>query len=438
MKRFEGKKLLLLGSNVGTLDILRYAKANGAFTIVADNLPVEKSFGKQHSDDHILISTADFIGLEEYIRENKVDGVFAGISEFNLLKAMELCQHFGFPFYCTREQWDLIEDKEHFRSLCHEFQVPCPETYFVGSVVSEDVLNSIRFPVIVKPVDSSASVGVAICRDLEALQNAIFEALHHSEKGRLIIEEYFEGEEFTAHYTIVDGKASLSCIDNRVPVAVHTGDVTTIPIARIYPSVFIDEYIEQVNDKMINLCESLKIDTGVLFVQGLYNCQSNAFSIFEAGLRCAGEAPYRIIEKVSGVSFMNNLVDFSLLGKVHEGAVKKTDPLMGGKSCCVISFVSRGGAVYRISGFEETRKNVPSIVDCECRYHEGDVTPSGNTLRQIMLRFVLVCNSDEQMIHDVEMINNGIQVLDDKGKDICCRFDVKTYMNDRKKKMKVS
>ena len=39
MKKFEGKKLLLLGSNVGTLDLIRYAKEHGAITIVADYLP---------------------------------------------------------------------------------------------------------------------------------------------------------------------------------------------------------------------------------------------------------------------------------------------------------------------------------------------------------------------------------------------------------------
>ena len=85
---FSCKKLLLLGSNLGTLDIIRYAKAHGAITVVADYLPVEKSLGKQFADESVLISTADIEGLKKYIKENRVDGVFAGISEFNLMKAM--------------------------------------------------------------------------------------------------------------------------------------------------------------------------------------------------------------------------------------------------------------------------------------------------------------------------------------------------------------
>lgn len=427
MKKFEGKKFLLLGSNVGTLELLSYARNNGAYTIVADNLPKNKSIGKQYSDSNVLISTGDLEQLKYYIKEEKIDGVFAGVSEFNMLKAMELCQHFGFPFYCNREQWDLIENKESFRKLCIEHNVPCPKTYYMGSKPDEALNNTSKYPVILKPVDSSSSIGISICKDRKSLEEAIPEALNNSEKGRIIIEDFFEGEEFSAHYTIVNGLVSLSCIDNRVPVAVHSGDVTTIPVARVYPSTFINEYIDQVNDKVINLCKSLELKAGVLFIQGLYNKDNNEFSIFEAGLRCAGEAPYRIIEKVNGVNFMNLFVDYALLGKIEEYDIKKEDPYLKGKVCCVTSFVSKGGRVEKIIGYDDIQQAVPSIISKECRYQEGDETPNGNTLRQILLRFVLVCDSKEQLIENVNRINKTIKVLDSNGNDLCRTFDIRKY-----------
>lgn len=427
MKKFEGKKLLLLGSNVGTVDMILYAKSNGAYTIVADNLPVSKSIGKQFSDGSVLISTGDIDSLKKYIEENNISGIFAGVSEFNLLRAMELCHLFGFPFYCSKEQWEQVESKDSFRRLCIQYGVPCPKTYFSGSEVPQEVIDAIVYPVIVKPVDSSSSIGITICRNQTSLLDSIPEALQNSECGRLIIEEFFEGEEFSAHYTIVNGNVSLSCIDNRVPVAVHTGDVTTIPVARIYPSSFIVEYIAQVNDRMVTLCKSLGLKSGVLFVQGLYNRKRNKFSIFEAGLRCAGEAPYRILNKVNGINFMNNLVDYALLGAVQGVDITKDDPFLKGKVCCVASFVSRGGTIDRIIGYKEAIDKVHSIVDSECRYHEGDTIPMGNTLRQIMMRFVLVCDNVEQIIGDIETINKSVKVLDKNGDDMCLRFDARNY-----------
>lgn len=428
MKKFLGKKLLFLGSNVGTIDMIRYAKENGAYTIVADYLPIEKSLGKQYADSHVQISTGDMEGLKTFVKNEGVDGVLAGVSEFNLLNAMSLCEYFRLPFYCSKEQWNKIENKEHFRKLCVEYDVPCPRTFFVGDTFTTENLLNISYPVIVKPVDGSSSIGITICRSERVLLNAIDEAKSNSMEGKVIIEEFAEGKEFTAHYTIANGHVSLSCIDNRVPVAIHKGDVTTIPVARIYPSTYIDEYIKQVNPKMIRLCQSLGMNTGILFVQGLYNEEKNTFYIFEAGLRCAGEAPYRIIERVNCLSFMNNIVDYSLLGKSADYDFSKEDPYLGGKVCCVTSFVSKGGKIGRIINYEKTAKALRSIVDSECRYQEGDETPNGNTLRQIVIRFVLICDSKDQMINDIDYINNSVKVLDVNGNDMCLTFNARSFL----------
>lgn len=421
------KKLLVLGSNVGTLDIIRYAKRRGVHTIVADNLPVERSFGKQYADDNVLISTGDLDRLEDYIRKEGVSAVLAGISEFNLLNAMELCRRMGFPFYCSREQWDIVENKERFRTLCERFDVPCPRTQYVGFLPCENVLQGIRVPVIVKPVDSSASIGITICRDREILKEAVSLACNNSSVKRVIIEDFIEGQEFSAHYTISNGEAVLSSIDNRIPVRVHEGDVTSIPVARVYPSSFIEEYLEQVNPQLIRLCSSLELDTGVLFVQGIHS-ETDGFHIFEAGLRCAGEAPYRILERVNGTSFMERLVAFSLGEQVKDVDVGKEDPFLNGKHCCVTSFVSKGGRISQISGYEDITAKVPSIVDKECRYHEGDLTPSGDTLRQIVMRFVLVCNTRDQLMEDIKTINHSIRILDGEGKDLCVFFDPQSFL----------
>ena len=82
---FNGKTLLVLGSNVGSVEIVHYARAHGAHTIVADYFEPEKSAAKLVADEHALISTADVPQLEQLIKARHIDGVLAGISEFNLL-----------------------------------------------------------------------------------------------------------------------------------------------------------------------------------------------------------------------------------------------------------------------------------------------------------------------------------------------------------------
>lgn len=429
MMPFQDKKILLLGSNVGSVDIVKYAKKNGAYTIVADFLPSQKSIAKQFSDEDILVSTDDIDTLKKIIVEKGVDAIIAGVSEFNLLNAQKLAQYFDMPFYFNQEQWNVIENKGAFRSLCKKFDVPCPKTYYVGKRLSEEDFSKLRYPLIVKPVDASSSIGINVCRDERSLRNAQQIALEASKSGRIIVEEFFQGDEFSATYTITNGIVTLSMVDNRYPITLNEG-ATTIPVARVYPSTFIEEYIKQVNDRVVDLCKYLNINTGTLFVQGLYNTKINKFSIFEAGLRCAGEAPYRIIDYVNGVNFMHSLVDYSLLGKVIAFDVSKEDPFLKGKQCCVLSFVAKGGRINKIIGFHEVENSLKSIIATECRYKEGDMLPKTNTLRQIVLRFVLVCNSKEELARDIDYINEHVAVLDEKGDELCLKFDSKRLFNE--------
>ena len=115
-QKFTGKTLLVLGSNVGATEIVQYARENGAYTIVADYYPIERSKAKQVADEAALISTADTEALNKLIIEKRVDGVLAGVSESNLLKAMELSQKKGLRFYCNKMQWDSIEIKDNLEN----------------------------------------------------------------------------------------------------------------------------------------------------------------------------------------------------------------------------------------------------------------------------------------------------------------------------------
>lgn len=430
-KKFEGKTILVLGSNVSADDIVTYAKDNGAYTIVADYYPEERSKAKRAADEAFLISTADLDALEVLARERKVDAVFAGISEFNLLKAMELSERLGLPFYCSKSQWDAIESKESFRRLCNDYGVPCPHEYYHGSDL-EECINSIKkWPIVVKPVDGCSSQGVSFCDDEESLREAFPKALAVSSKKVAIVEEQVRGSEFTAHYTLHNGRATLSCVDNRYPVAVHEGVVTTVPVARIYPNLHLEDYIEQVNQPMVRLAESVGVEEGVLFIQGLHDESSNTYAVFEAGMRSAGEAPYRFLKDINGVNYLTNMVDAALLGETDFESGNE-DPYLKGRCAGVVSFVALGGrTVGSIEGLEEAVSATESVVDYESRYPVGTTTPDTDTLRQLMIRFVMECGNRDMMARDIAYLNDAVCALDDKGQNMVIRMDpLRVYGED--------
>ena len=415
--KFKGKTLLVLGSDVGAADMVVYARNNGAHTIVVDNSPYERYKAKREADEHALISTNDINALVKFGREKKVDGVVAGISEFNLLNAYEVSKQLGLPFLFSLEQWEKIEHKSQFRKMCTEFGVPCPKLFYTGKQVMSCEEELVTFPVMIKPVDASSSKGVFACNNYEELIRYQEEALKESKKGEIIIEELVEGIEFTAHYTIINNKATLACVDNRHSVKLREEDPTSIPIIRTYPFKHLEEYLCKVNEPMVQLCESIGLGNGILFVQGMFNEKSGKFYIFEAGLRSAGEAPYRFIKIVNGINAINILVDHVLLGTTEEDQ-ERDDPRLNGKICGIISFATRGGTVGRILGLEETIERLDSIVEYENRYPVGSTAPTGRTLRQLLMRFIVVCNDEIEMKDSIKYIYDHVEVLNSEGESM--------------------
>lgn len=121
----------------------------------------------------------------------------------------------------------------------------------------------------------------------------------------------------------------------------------------------------------------------------------------------------------------------NLLHIIHDHALsaavdydlKMEDPYMKGKCCGIISFIAKGGTVGRIDGLEEAVKRTPSVRQYENRYPIGFVTPDGDTLRQLMVRFVMICDSRKQMAEDIKYLNRHISVQNDKGEDMVIKMN---------------
>ena len=88
------KKFLILGTSVGSVDIVKYAKSKGVYTYVADYLVKDESAAKQVCDEDVMISTGDIDALTSFAREHLVNAVFAGVSEFNIESARKVSSPF--------------------------------------------------------------------------------------------------------------------------------------------------------------------------------------------------------------------------------------------------------------------------------------------------------------------------------------------------------
>lgn len=430
MGKFDGKIFLELGTNIGSVEIVKYAKSEGAYVIVTDYLPIEKSEAKQYANETAMISTQDFDKVVEFAQQKKVDGVFCGVNESNIRALNEITSRLNVPCYFTKEQWNLCQNKAEFKNLCQKFNVPVAKQYHVSSAFTAEELSAIKYPVIVKPVDLGGSKGIHICYNESQLIEGYRDAYEKSRSHEVIIEEYITGDEISATYTFINGDCKLSMLSQMYYNQEQQGMVP-LPEAYIYPSEHLSLYMEKINSNMIKMLKSTGYKNGSIFVTGI--ATGTEFAFFEAGLRMAGTVPYIFVSYINGINIMHLMTEYAINGTVEsQEELEKEDPTLKGNLCCLFSLLNAGGRIAKIEGLEKAKK-IPGVIWTTEQRHVGDYIKNDGTLGQINLRFYIVKKTVKEICDTIEKIRDVVKVTDENGNNMLLKSVSSEIMETRAK-----
>ena len=115
MDNLKGKRLLLLGSNVWRDIIKRFADEYGVTLMFAGN---NAGHLGEMVDEVYNVNSIDHEAMKGFIKSHDIDGVYMGGSELVISHACQYLYELGFPCYCSKEQWDYLQDKGRFKDLC--------------------------------------------------------------------------------------------------------------------------------------------------------------------------------------------------------------------------------------------------------------------------------------------------------------------------------
>lgn len=407
----RGKRLLLAGGTNCIREIREYARDNGIVLIAAGNIGYTAL--KQYADEQYDVDTSDVEAMAKLVKDARIDGIFAGGNETNIAAAIRVTEKCGLPYYCDMEQWNALMNKESFKSLCREYGIPVTGEYPVHTLEDlDDSEPEICYPVVVKPVDSCSSNGVFYCSSREELVPAAEKAASFSGVRRILVEEYAAGDEVCATYTICNGKITLSCLKVKYPVAEQEG-LRNLPAVYIYPSGYLDRYLEEVNDKVICMLKSLQLRFGTLFIQSIFT--GEGIRVFEAGFRPEGTSDFRYTDMENRVNHLHLLIEQALTGEVQDDPNSRDNPRFR-HVCCTFTLCARGGVAASVRGLEQLKDERIRMVDQF--HHEGDVIPYGQTLDQRMLRFYIRTDSAEEAARVIDKIQDTVTVCDGNGRSI--------------------
>lgn len=407
----KNKKLLLLGGINLACEIVETAKEMGVYTIVTDYLP--DSPAKKYADEAMELSTVDTEAIAAYCIENNVDGVFTNFIDSMLPYCQKACEKLNKPFYLTAQQIDEYGIKDRFKQLCIENNVGTPCRYEISDEPTDEELSKIKYPVIVKPVDSSGSKGITVCYDNDNLRYAIERALSYSRSKNIVVEKYFEGDEVTANYVMSNGEIKLTCIHDRY-FSTEQEDFLKVPDVYIYPSRYTKMYLENVNDRVLKMLKKSGYENGSLFMQACV--EDDEVYFYETGTRLNGCKIFHIVESETGFSALRGLINHSLTGKMgYDEEFSRIDPELK-HWYSTLSILSHPGKIGEIRGLDEIRE-IPEVITISQWYKEGDeIKPEfRGTLLQTLVRISLRADTKEELFNTIEKVYGLIECYNEDG-----------------------
>lgn len=414
LENLKGKRMLLLAGTNLTLEAIQMAQKMGIWVAVTDYN--KGTLAKKLADAAFDVSTTDIEALVQLCKEQKIDGVFTNWIDAMLPWGAKLCERMGFPYPYTVEQIDEYTEKEKFKHLCLENNVPVPAQYVVNNLESEKELEKIQFPIIIKPVDSSGSRGISVCYDKESFKAGIEKAKRYSRSGNIIIEQYIDQDEITVNYVMEDGDVMLTSVHDRYFNFEQEGVIKT-PDIYIYPSKYTDIYIKEIDPLVTAMIRKTGLRNGSLFMQACV--KDGKVYFYETGMRLNGCKIYHLVDADSDYNALERLIHFSMTGSMGTPGIREKINPRFKAWYSTMSLLSRPGTIDRVEGLE-TIRSWPEILTISPWHYKGDIiTPEmRGTLPQTIVRISLKGESKEKLLDTIKRVYDTIKVYDITGEEM--------------------
>ncbi|MCB9495455.1 MAG: ATP-grasp domain-containing protein [Fibrobacteria bacterium] len=237
------------------MSVISKALELGYKVVTADNVPSNPGHRIAHSYFEANIIDAD--AIRWVARQCHADGILC-TSDTAAPTAALVCQDLGLPTH-PPESVALLCDKPRFRAFlaANDFSTPVARGFTEGE--SPD-LSHFRFPIVVKPADSSGSKGVVRLDSPEGMEQAISYALTFSRSSRYIVEEFVQsiGYAMSGDGFSWKGKLAFRCFNNDHRVSEHP----LVPIALSTPFQHPRSIQERMHSEIQRAFDLLEMQSG--------------------------------------------------------------------------------------------------------------------------------------------------------------------------------
>lgn len=306
-------KILLLGGSAQQVVAIDTAKRLGLSTVLCDYLPDNP--GQFVADKFYQTSTTDKDAILKIAQEEQVNAIVAYASDPAAPTAAYVAEKMNLPGN-PYESVNILCNKDKFRIFLseNEFNTPTAKGFDNEADAFVNInKGEFRFPIIIKPVDSSGSKGVTVLHDAANAAEAIHFAFSFTRCKRIVIEEFIEKAHpylIGGDIHICDGKVVLWGLLNchRDPKA-----NPLVPVGKSYPLELTKLQEQEVHKTLQNLVTKLHIQNGAMNVELVVDAANKVWPI-DVGPRNGGN----MIPDLLGNIFDIDVVEMTIRGAIGD------------------------------------------------------------------------------------------------------------------------
>jgi len=406
------RKLLIIGSDFVTIQVVKEAHKLGIYVIAADLMKTSPT--KELADEAWLLSTTDTDTLVKKCREEGIDALLFGASDFNHWNTRQICRILNLPIYCESDYaYRVTRDKGEFKRICRSVGVSVAQDYHLTAALTDEELNKVRYPVVVKPVDRGGNCGMSYCSNREELIEGYKKAREVSDR-EIIVERRLYGQEYNVHYVLADGHARLLYFSSTHH---EPGEMENLYSFKVTTSRHLKQYIEEVNDGVIAVIEKAGCREGIVGFDCIRD-EDGHFYLLEMGYRFGGVMTYVPYEIITGFNTVKWMLECALGVKHTEADLPPA--LSTALSGCAASyhlFSRRAGEIACIEGLSEIEKMPNVFIDMPKR--------EGNRVRlAACMGLIGIYGENIEAVCDLlKRINSLLKIENHNGENMFIYFD---------------
>lgn len=287
------KKVLLVGSSFSSMPLLVAIKKYDCDLFVCGALKDDPAH--LYADGSFYVDYSSKEALLELVLKENFTNIVPSCNDFSYMSSAWVASKIGFPGFDKYGVSMLLHSKDLFRKFTMAHNLSVPRAVAI-SPTDEIDLRNLKFPLLIKPVDSSSGKGMTKVDNEIYLKNAVDIARNNSLSKTVVAEEFIEG---TLHS--------------------HSAFVKK---CKIIGDFFVDEYCTvyqyQVNNSSLStvLTETIKekvrtciskVVSTLMLADGLLHTQfivtGDSFWLVEPMRRCPGDLYGKLIEFSTGADY---------------------------------------------------------------------------------------------------------------------------------------